>query len=363
MNGGGDDNFPPLSFLETRMTTLKHTLQISGFFLLAFAAAGAQVASHEPTVFTKAPALGTTLVPLAATGKPVVRVNGAVLTDADLMREEYSIFPYARQHNGIPTEMEPDIRKGALEMIVFEELVYQEALREKKTVPAPEMRQAETDFRKQFATPDEFNRIFQNEFHSSQQLLQEKIRRSLLIEASLKTEVEEKSVVSLAEVRASYDNYPAKFLHPESYTFQTISVLPPDDATAAQLKEGRTRAEQALRQAKATKSAEEFGLLAEKISDDDYRVMMGQHKPVPVAQLAPQVLKALTAMKAGDVSDLIQMDQAYTIVRLNEHTPAGKARFDDVKAQLQKDLEKKKTNQLRAALDKKLRQNAKIEML
>jgi parvulin-like peptidyl-prolyl isomerase len=345
------------------MTTVKHTLPICGSLLLAFAAAGAQVASHAPTVFTKAPAPGSVLVPITATGKPVVRVNGAVLTDADLMREEYSIFPYARQHNGIPKELEPEIRKGALEMIIFEELVYQEALREKKTVPAAEMHRAEADFRKQFATPNEFNAMLQSDFHSSLQLLQEKIRRSLLIEALLKTEVEDKSVVSPAEVRDSYENYPARFLYPESYTFQTITVLPPDNATAAQLKEGRTRAEQALRQAKTTKSAEEFGLLAEKISDDDYRVMMGQHKPMPVAQLAPQVVNALRAMKAGDVSDLIQMEQAYTIVRLNVHTPAGKTKFDDVKVQLQKDLEKKKTNQIRAALDKKLRQNAKIETL
>ena len=342
---------------------MKRTFQICGFLLLTLPAAGAQVASHAPTVFSKPSAPGATLVPLTATGKPVVRVNGTVLTDADLMREEYSIFPYARQHNGIPSELEPDIRKGAMEMIIFEELVYQEALREKKTVPAAEMRQAETDFRKQFATPAEFNRIFQSEFHSSQQLLQAKIRRSLLIEAFLKTDVEDKSAVSMAEARASFDNYPAKFLHPESYTFQTISILPPDNATAAQLKEGHSRAEQALRQAKATKSAEDFGLLAEKISDDDYRVMMGQHKPVPVSELAPQVRKALATMKAGDVSDLIQMEQAYSIVRLNEHTPAGKSRFDDVKVQLQKDLEKKKANQLRSTLDKKLRQNAKIEVL
>ena len=105
------------------------------------------------------------------------------------------------------------------------------------------------------------------------------------------------------------------------------------------MKEGRTRAESALHQAKATKTAEEFGLLAEKISDDDYRVMMGQHKPVPVDELAPQVVKALRAMKPDDMSDLIQVEQAYTIVRLQEHTPAGQAKFEDVKAQLQKELQ------------------------
>ena len=248
-------------------------------------------------------------------------------------------------------------------MIVFEELVYQEALRRKMTVPAAKMQQAEVDFQKTFATPEDFNAFMQSEFHGSEQLLQAKIRRSLLIDALLKIEVENKSTVSPAEVRAYYDKNPARFDHPESYTFQTISVLPPAKATADQLKEGRKRAEEALRQAKATKTAEEFGMLAEKLSDDDYRVMMGQHKPVPVDQLSPPVLKALQAMKPGDVSDLIQIDQAYTIVRLNEHTPAGKTKFEDVKALLEKELPQSKKNQLRCCAGQEAAREAKIEML
>ena len=342
---------------------MNYKLSICGFLLLAFAAAGAQVASHAPTVFTQAPAQGPATLALTAAGKPVARVNGSVLTDADLVREEYAIFPYARQHNGIPKELAPQIRDGALKMIIFEELVYQEALRRKMTVPATKMQHAEADFRKQFATPDEFKAFLQSDFHGSQQLLLDKVRRSLLIEALLKTEVEDKGTVSPAEVRAFYDKNPARFGHPETFTFQTISILPPANATTDQLKEGRKRAEQALRQAKATKTAEEFGLLAEKISDDDYRVMMGQHKPVAAGELAPQVVKALLAMHGGDVSDVIQIEQAYTIVRLQEHTPAGKAKFEDVKPQLDKELQQNKTNQIRAALDTKLRQNAKIEEL
>jgi parvulin-like peptidyl-prolyl isomerase len=331
-------------------------LSICGLFLFALAASG-QVASHAPTVFKQAPAPALT----ASAAKPVARVNGAVLTDADLVREEYAIFPYARQHNGIPKDLAPQIREGALKMIIFEELVYQEALRRKMTVPAAKLQRAEAEFRKTFSSPDEFNAFMQSEFHGSQQLLDQKIRRSLLIDALLKTEVEDKSIVTPAEVRAFYDQHPGNFQHPESFTFQSISVLPPANATGEQLKEGRTRAENALRQAKATKTAEEFGLLAEKISDDDYRVMMGQHKPEPVDQLPPPVAKTLAAMKAGDVSDLIQVEQAYTILRLDQHAPAGMAKFEDVKAQLKKQMEQSKKNQVRVALDKQLRQNAKVE--
>ena len=68
-------------------------------------------------------------------------------------------------------------------------------------------------------------------------------------------------------------------------------------------------------------------------------------------------------MQPGQVSDVIQVDQAYTILRLEEHKPAGKAKFEEVKAKLQKDLEESKRNQLRSALDKKLRENAKIEQM
>ncbi len=337
---------------------MRSKLSICALPLLVFATTGAQVASHAPTVVTQSPA--QTQSATGPSNKPVVRVNGSVLTDIDLTREEYAIFPYARQHGGLPKDLAPQIRDGALKMIIFEELVYQEALRRNMTVPAAKMQRAETDFRKQFSTPEQFDALLQSEFHGSQKLLGEKIRRSLLIDALLKTEVENKSVVSAAEVRAFYDKNPARFEHPESFTFQTISVLPPANATPDQLKEARVRATNALRQAKATKTAEEFGLLAEKISDDDYRVMMGQHKPLPVDQMAPQVVKALLGMRPNDVSDLIQVENAYTIVRLQVHTPAGEAKFETVKAQLVKDMQQNKKNELRIALDKKLRQNAKI---
>ena len=303
------------------------------------------------------------MVTLSAVGKPVVRVNGSVLTDNDLLREEYTIFPYARQHNGLPKAFAAQIRDGAMKMMVFEELVYQEAQRRKMTVPAEKVARGESDFKKQFSTPDEFNALFQSEFHGSEQLLHEKIKRSLLIDAFLKKEIDIKGAVTPVEVRAYYEKDPKRFEFPASYTFQTISILPPDKATPEQVKDERKRADAAFRQAKATKTDEEFGMLSEKISEDDFRVVMGQHKPVPETELAPQVLKALAGMKPGDITDVIQIEQAFTIIRLNAHTKAGKKTFEEVRAPLAKELQQKKTNQLRNDLDKQLRQNAKIDEL
>ncbi len=336
---------------------------ICALLVMITVTARSQVASHAPTGLSGAAAQDSTELSLVAVGRPVARVNGAILTDADLVREEYAIFPYARQHNGLPKDLAPQIRDGAMKMIIFEELVYQEAVHRKLLVPEIKLQRAEVAFRKEFATPAEFNALMQSEFHGSQELLREKIRRSLMIEALLKAQVDAKGKVTPAEVRAFYDKNPERFKRPELFTFQTISILPPAKPSILQGKEGRKRADDALHQAKATKTAEEFGLLAEKSSDDDYRVMMGQHKPMPAAELAPQVLKALKSMKVGEVSNIIQMDQAYTILRLNAHTPAGKAKFEEERAKLTKDLQQSKTNRIRSELDAKLRQGAKIEEL
>ena len=330
--------------------------------LLAATSTGlAQVASHAPVVIQPPPTSDVSPI-TRPVGRPVVRVNGAILTDRDLLREMLTIFPYARVHNGFPKAMEADIRSGAMKMIIFEELVYQEAKRRNMTVPPAELAHAQADFRQQFSSPQEYEQFLQSEFHGSEQQLRSKIERSLLIDRLLKLEVTDKAAVSLAEAKTYFDQHPQSFNMPESFAFQSISILPPPNATPAQLQEARKRADAALRQAKATKSYEEFGLLAEKISEDDFRVMMGDHKAADRSKLPPVVVNALAAMQPGQVSDLIAFDaNDYTILRLTSHNPAGLQKFETIKDVLRDQLAKEKNEHLRSALAAKLSKNARIE--
>jgi parvulin-like peptidyl-prolyl isomerase len=350
---------------------MRHELKIGVAILAGAVVCAAQVvASHAPALVAPTPAVTSSvtspnslsILPPSA-GNPVARVNGAVLTDRDLMREIQSIFPYQQTHNGIPKEMEPQMRKGALQMIIFEELLYQQALREKRTVPPERMKQAEAEFRKQFASQQEFEQVLENEVHGSVQLMRERIRRSLLIDNMLKTEVNAKARVSEAAALAYYKANPKRFEHPEMFSLQTISIIPPQNSTPEMAREAQKKADSALKQAKATKSFQDFGLLAEKISEDDWHVNMGDRKAVERDKLPPPVVKAALAMKPGQVSDLIQLGPAYTLFRLNAHIPAGVAPFAEVKGKLMTDLQKQKTEQLRSGLDQKLRKNAKIEVL
>ncbi len=326
----------------------------------------AQVASHAPTALATPanPSPATQVSPApAATGKPVARVNGVVMTDRDLLREMYTIFPYARQHNGFPKGMEAEIRKGALQMIIFEELVYQQAQRQKTTVPDDQVNRALLEFKKKFQSQAEYQNYLQAEASGSERTVKDRIRRSLVIDAYLKAEVKDKSTVSIAEARQYYDQHPERFAYEESFLFQSISIMPPETANPEAVQEARRRAEDALRQAKATKSYREFGLLAEKISEDDFRVNMGDHKAVEREQLPPEIVKPALAMKPGEVSDLIPLGKTFTIFRLNRHVPAGRRKFDEVQDQLRTDLQKEKEDRLRTGLDARLHKNAKVEEL
>ncbi len=356
------------------MKIRNHKLEILIVVAMAVSSGRAQVAAHAPTQVAQpttvanasVPATGAAspnVSPFVVSNKPVVRINGTELTDRDLLREMMTIFPYARQHNGFPRGEEQKIRTGAMKMIEFEELVYQEAERRGMTVPAPTLQKAQADFRAQFPDDQAYNEYLKTEMQGSKQVLRKNIRRSLLIEELLKAEVEDKSKVSLAEVRAYYDKNPKLFLYGEKLSIQSISIMPSDKGGDEGRKAGRKRAEEACSQAKATKSYEEFGLLAEKISEDDFRVNMGDHREADAGNLPPEIVNAAQAMQPGQVSGLLQLGNFYTCFRLNEHKPAGKLSFAQAKDRLRQDLQKERYEKLRAGLDKKLRQNAKVEEL
>jgi len=319
--------------------------------------------SHSPAL-SSAPS-GSAMAPatLSATGKVVARVNGVALTDRDLLREMFTLFPYAKQHNGFPKGMEQDIRHGAMKMIVFEELCYQEAQRRKMTVMPTRVAKAQAQIRAELKDPRNYQMFLAEEAGGSEAGLRKRVERMLLIQDLLNIEIIRKSSFSDAQLKAYYEKNIANFRQPQMVSFQTISVVPPPNSNPEVLAEARKRADDLLKQAKAATTYEKFGLLAEKSSDDDFRVNMGYRKPVPVTKLPESIAKTLTSMKAGQVSDLISIDGGYTILRLIKLDPPITRKFESVKAELKSYLQTQKQEELRIALNDKLRAKSKVEEL
>jgi peptidyl-prolyl cis-trans isomerase C len=334
---------------------------ISVFFIFSALAAQAQTAAPSlaaKTVSTHATALAR------PTAKVVARVNGAALTDADLQREMLAMFPYASQHGGkIPPSTEAPVRMGALQMIEFEELVYQEAQRRKMQINPARLDHAMAEFRRQFDSETKFQAFLKTELNGSRKTLRDRIQRSLLIDQLLDLEVTRKSSVSDQEVLSYYDKNPAEFHLGERVAIQTISIVIPDEPTAKDEATALHHAEDVWKKAKATKSYEEFGALAEMVSDDEWRVMMGDHGAIEEAKMPPPVAKIAFALKPGQVSDPIRAENSFCIVRLNNHDAAKQQPFEQVRAQIRKNLQARRVDQLRSALNRQLRKTAKVTEL
>lgn len=325
---------------------------------LAAVVSPAQIASHAPT---KVATPQTTVA--FQSNKVVARVDGAELKEIDLKRAVDRLFPYEGMHgNKIPGKYSAEIRGKAMNQIIFDELLYQEAKRRKMVVSAATIRdveqQAQSRFAKQGAYED-----FVSTGYGSVQGFERQIRRGVLVAKLTDQDITQKAQMSNARLREYYLHNKSRFMKPESFAIQGITVNIPDNPTPEQLSAARKRAQEILPKAKAAKDYEEFGRLAEKLSEDDWRVMMGDHKWIHRGRIAAAVEKVVFSMKLHETSDIIETPQALMIVRVNGYEPQKQLPFAEVKESMRQGIEAEATAKLREALEKRLRRVSKIEVL
>jgi parvulin-like peptidyl-prolyl isomerase len=316
------------------------------------------VASHTPTVVNPAPA-GT----LSDLKQPVARVNGIAITQRDLQEQMQRLFPYYSMHGGkVPEKYQAEVHDKALQQLIDEELIYQRASKSGVTVGPATMakllREAHGRFPSQAAYAD-----YAKSQYGSVQAFEKRIRRAVIIAKYQDTEIVQKSKVSDTKLRSIYEGNKKRFVRPESVWLQTISVNVPENASAEQLKMAETRMKEVLPLAKTAKNHDEFGLLAEKYSEDDYRVMLGDHKWVHLVGMPEAMAQVADGMKAGETSGVVKVPGAWVILRVNDKRPEKLMEFSEVAPQLRKEIEssaqKDRWEKLRAQLYK----DAKIEML
>ena len=337
-------------------------LRLCMVIVVVTATAKAQVTSQTPTSLSANAA--TTVVTAVPVARSVVRVNGTVLTDRDLVREMMNVFPYAKQHGGrFPKDSEAQIRQTAMKNIEFEELAYQSAVKRGMSVSVAKLDKAMKDFRAQFDSEAQYQEYLRVEQKGSEQDLRKNIRRALLIDQYLVAEVDNKARYSDAQVLAYYKEHPKQFQMPDSVWIQTVTIAYGQTPTPEEKREARKKAEEAYKQAKATKDYQGFGMLAEKVSMDDWHVVMGDHKWLHRGRMPEAVEKVVFTMKPGELSGIIDTGDSFCIARVNGREDGHLVKFEEVKQRLKKELEEQKTEKLHAALDKRLRVGAKIEEL
>jgi parvulin-like peptidyl-prolyl isomerase len=331
----------------SRLAVISLTVLLSGIGM-----AQVPVASHAPTSSAVSKASPD---PSAV----VARVNGVAVTQAQLRQQEEAIFPYFKMHNGdIPATAKPEIHRQAMDRLILDELLYQECQRRHTAVPEAKYQKGIRDLKKSFKSPQDYRAAVTKKY-GSMAAFDRQLRRTLVINQLWDDQVRSKTVVTDVDLRNYYQTNQKRFVRPEAVSLQSISFMFPKDARPEKKELTRKRALEELPKAKAAKNYEEFGLLAEKVSEDEWHVMMGDHKLVHRGEVDPQ-FEVIYSMKPNETTGLIESSEGVHILRVNEHQAQRQMPFPEIKDRLRKDISAKRYRDRSEQFEKDLKKRATI---
>ncbi|MDA8169153.1 MAG: peptidylprolyl isomerase [Nitrospiraceae bacterium] len=293
----------------------------------------------------------------AAGSKPLANVNGTELVQADFNEALNEVIPAASFHGGVSPETLAKYRSQVIEKMIDKELLYQEARKEGLKVPRGWVKEEKKKTIARLGGEKIF-RIALKQNGLTEDQYDRQLERQYLSQELVKEQVDNKAAVTNAEAMEYYEKDKKYYFRPESVNMKEIflSVDPSSPSDKGKKKK------LALELLEKLNKGGDFGDIAWKYSEDKYRVMSGDFGVVHKGMLDPDLEKAVFAMKAGETK-LLESIYGYHIVRVESKNPPTQMPFKDVVERIKRELAEKRHEELMAALVKKAREGAKIEIL
>lgn len=248
----------------------------------------------------------------AKSGQEIARVNGNVITDAEMRREVANLPPYLK--NIAETDQG---KKELLDTMVVREIILEQA--EKSGLAKSKEVQEKV----------------------------EDLKKKVIVEAFLKKKIEERAVVSDADLQQFYEKNKDKLKTGEQIRASHILVKSEKEAQdiLAQLKAGG-----------------KFEDLAQKHSIDGAASRGGDLGWFGKGTMVPEFEKTATALPEGGTSGVVKTQFGYHIIKLTGKRPAGVAPLADVKEQLKGAILAEKQGEIFKQLKEELKKNAKVQI-
>lgn len=345
---------------------------------------GATVAAQAPASTAKAPAVspaaasqGSATPPAGATpgaaaaqppaqaAKPVpaqlpevvARVNGETITKADFEKAVQNVEQ--RAGGPVPADQRDRIYRGLLDQLVGYRLLLQETKARKVSVPDADVDARIGQIRQQFPTEDAFKQILAQQ-HMTVEQLRSDARQDMAVQKLLEDAISSKVSVKPEDVEAFYKANQDHFQQPERVRASHILIQVPKGADAATKAKARAKAEDLLKQARAGK---DFAELARQNSQDPGSAPNGGDLGFfGKGEMVGPFNDVAFSQKPGTISDVVETDFGYHIIKVVEKQPAGVVPLETAKPQIQQYLENQSRQQQTQAFVDSLKSKGKVDI-
>jgi peptidyl-prolyl cis-trans isomerase C len=284
-------------------------------------------------------------------------VNGVVIKDADIDAKVDAYMQRAAAQ--IPPNMveqyKTQIRGQALESMIVEQLLTEQIKKDGINITDKDVNDKLNEIiaaQPGGMTMESFKEMLAAQGQSFD-MVKEQIKKTIGYEKLLG-----KVEVSDADAKAFYEENKADFNTPEQVKASHILVKVAPTATPEEKTAAKAKIDGLLKQVKA---GGDFATLAKENSDCPSKVKGGDLGFFDRSSMVKEFADAAFAMKVGQVSNVVETQFGYHIIKVTDRKEGGLTSFDKAKADIVRSLQDKKKNELFKQLIDKVKAGAKIE--
>jgi len=287
--------------------------------------------------------------PAFAADTVVARVNGVVISSQELEQEVDELIPRSTYHGNMSEGSRDGYKDKALENLINRELWRQFALSQGMKPDQKQVKARMGQIRDGFKTKKEYRAALEQSGLTEDQLRLQ-VEKALLVQDALDKTVTGPARMSDEALKNYYDKNIEKFRKLEEVRLSLIS----------------TKNENKAREALALiKDGEDFGVVAYRMSEDNFRVMNGDIGYIHRGRLLPEIDAVAFSLKIGEMSGLIRAESEgmWFVIRVEDKRAERLMTFNESRDSLKKELEEKRTRELFEQSIAGLKSKAAIEII
>ena len=296
----------------------------------------------------------------------VARVNNAIITRADLRRNQLQIEYDAKEQNLTQTQVQ-ERQQNSLRDLIDQQLLVQKAAELGISADADLVKRLD-EIRKQMkaGTLEELQKLAESQGVHWEEFKQN-TKTGILTQKVIGSEVGARIQVTQQEAQKYYDEHRAEFTQPERVRLSEILIAndpsapkgtplepTPDQVAAAEakIKDIYTR----------LKSGAQFDELARKESNGPTAEQGGDLGYFKRNDLAKTLEDETFKLKAGEITPPVHTRQGFIILQVNDHIEAGTPSFERVREQIHERLYMERIQPALREYLVKLREDAYIDI-